>query len=53
MIAIKVNDENQLNDDEHEATNHSKIHSSWTKVVMRDEESTNTFSNDKNALRIS
>ena len=46
----KVNDEDELDDDEHEASNHAKVHPGGTKVTVGNEECSNPSSNDDGVL---
>ena len=46
----KVNDEDELNDDEHEASNHAKVHPGRTKVSMGNKECSNPSGNDDGVL---
>ena len=46
----KVNDEDELNDDEHEASNHAKVHPGGTKVTVGNEECSDPSGNDDGVL---
>ena len=46
----EVNDEDQLDDDEHEASDHPEVHPRWSEVSMRDEESSDPTRDDECVL---
>ena len=47
----EVYDQDQLDDDEQEATDHSEVHPGGPKVTVGDEESPDTTSNDDQVLQ--
>ena len=46
----EVNDQNQLNDDEHEASDHTKVHPGGSEVTVRNEEGSHPASDDQGVL---